>query len=54
MQTDLGDGANFFCMEKATTPTKESVAGLVKVVDGATREKTSGRLGAFDRGEFAW
>lgn len=55
MQTDLGNkGAAFFGMKEATTPTKDSVEGLVKAIDGATREKTSGHFPDFEGGEFAW
>ena len=37
-------GAASFGVEKAETPVDESVEGVVKIVDGATREKTSGKL----------
>lgn len=55
VQTDLGNsGAAFFGMKEATTPAEDSVKGLVKVIDGATREKTSGHFPIFEGGEFAW
>ena len=55
MQTDLGNaGARFFGMEEAFTPQKMSVDGVVKVVDEATREKTSGQFPDFEGGEFPW
>ena len=41
-------------MKEATTPTKESVSGLIKAIDGATREKTGGHFPDFEGGEFAW
>ena len=48
------DGAAYFGMKEATTPTKDNVGGLVKVIDAATREKTSGHFPDFEGGEFAW
>ena len=55
VQTEMGNGgAAFFGMKEATTTTKESVNGLVKVIDGATRENTGGHFPDFEGGEFAW
>lgn len=51
----MGDeGAAYIGMKEATTPTKDSVDGLVKVIDVATSEKTSGHFPDFEGGEFAW
>ena len=47
-------GAKVFGMTEASTPTVESAAGLVKVIDAATRETTSGHFQVFDGSEFAW
>ena len=47
-------GAIAFGMEKATTSVEECVYGLVSQIDGATREKTSGRFLVFTGEEFAW
>ena len=47
-------GAEFLGVPGAGTPTVESVAGLVKVVDAATREKTSGHFQVFDGSESSW
>ncbi|KAF4615577.1 hypothetical protein G7Y89_g15295 [Cudoniella acicularis] len=55
VQTDLGDiAAHYFGFEKAFITVDESVAGMVKVIDGATREKTSGKLWVYDGKECAW
>lgn len=55
VQTDLGNiGARAFGLTEAETPMEESVDGLVKVIDGATREKTSGRFVTFEGVEFPW
>lgn len=47
-------GAIAFGMEKASTPIKECVDGLVLQIDEATREKTSGHFVVFTGEEFAW
>lgn len=45
VQTDMeNDGARAAGMEKAFTPTEECVAGFVKQVDEATREKIGGHF----------
>ena len=55
VQTDLGNtGAAFFGMKEATTTIGDSVEGLTKVIDNATREKTSGHFPDFEGGEWAW
>lgn len=41
-------------LEKASTEVDECIRGLVSIIDGATREKTSGHLPTWDGGEFAW
>ena len=47
-------GARFFGMKEAYLPVKDSVAGIVAQVDGATREKTSGHFKIWDDTEFPW
>ena len=41
-------------MKEATTTIRESVEGMVKVIDSATREETSGHFPIWEGGEFAW
>lgn len=55
VQTDMGNtGAQMFGMEKATDTVEDSVGGLVKEIDGATKEKTSGHFRIFTGDEFPW
>ena len=55
VQTDMGNnGARKFGMEKAFTEVEDCVSGMVSIVDGATREKTSGRFPSWDGGDFPW
>ncbi|KAI3391505.1 hypothetical protein diail_7203 [Diaporthe ilicicola] len=49
VQTDMGNaGAKLIGMEKAAVPVDESVGGIVKTIDGATREATSGNFYNYD------
>ena len=41
-------------MEKAPIEVDVSISGLVSIMDGATREKTSGNFCSWNGGEFAW
>ncbi|KAL3421809.1 aflatoxin biosynthesis ketoreductase nor-1 [Phlyctema vagabunda] len=55
VQTELGNaGAVVFGLEKASITVEESVTGVVKLIDGATREKTSGRFLNYTGEEFPW
>ncbi|KAH8683069.1 hypothetical protein BGZ60DRAFT_210621 [Tricladium varicosporioides] len=55
VQTDMGDaGAANFGLEKAEITVEESVKGLVKVIQEATREKTSGKLMMLDGSVCSW
>lgn len=55
VQTDMGNnGAKKVGLEKAYTEVDECVAGMVTVIDGATREKTSGTYAVWDGSEFPW
>ncbi|KAK7947777.1 NAD(P)-binding protein [Apiospora aurea] len=49
VQTDMGNaGARFFGMEKAIQTTEESVNGIIKKLDAATTETTSGNFYDWD------
>lgn len=51
----MGDaGAANFGLEKAEITVEESVKGLVKVIQEATREKTSGKLMMLDGSVCSW
>lgn len=55
VQTDMGNaGAKLVGMKEATTPIDDCVAGMLKVIDESTREKTSGRFPIWEGGEFPW
>ena len=47
-------GAITVGMKEATTTVEDSVHGLISQIDGATKEKTSGRFLVFTGEEFAW
>lgn len=47
-------GAQKVGMKEATTPIDECVAGMLKVIDESTREKTGGRFPIWEGGEFPW
>ncbi|KUJ14229.1 NAD(P)-binding protein [Mollisia scopiformis] len=55
VQTDMGNtGAQLVGMKEATTPIDDCVAGMLKIIDESTREKTSGRFPIWEGGEFPW
>ena len=55
VQTDLGNaGARFFGMKEATTTIADATNYVVKTIDDATREKTSGHFPTIEGGDFAW
>jgi norsolorinic acid ketoreductase len=47
-------GAKAAGFEKAFTPVDDAVAGMVKVIDESTREKTGGKFPIWEGGEFPW
>ena len=47
-------GAESFELEKATITTEESVEGLIKVFDAATRETHGGKLWLWDGKQVPW
>jgi len=47
-------GAKIVGLTEAYTPTDVCCAGIVKVIDGATREKTSGTFAGWNGEESAW
>jgi len=55
VQTDMGNtGARSVGMEKAVTPIDDCIAGMVKLIDESTREKTGGKFPIWEGGEFPW
>jgi norsolorinic acid ketoreductase len=55
VQTDMGNaGAKANNMDQAPVKIEDSIQGQLQVIDGATREKTSGRFWDFDGKELAW
>ncbi|TVY73252.1 Short chain dehydrogenase gsfK [Lachnellula suecica] len=55
VQTDMGNlGAELRGLEKAILTVEESVAGLMKVIDAATKETHSGRLWKYDGEQVQW
>ncbi|RDL35067.1 NAD(P)-binding Rossmann-fold containing protein [Venustampulla echinocandica] len=55
VQTDMGTfGAKSHGMEDAPVTLEQSVEGMLKKFDGATREKTSGTFQSYDEATFAW
>ncbi|KAK7522026.1 putative aflatoxin biosynthesis ketoreductase nor-1 [Phyllosticta citriasiana] len=55
VQTDMGNaGAAMFGLKEATTTIEDSVNYVVSTIDGATKDKTSGRFPTIEGGEFAW
>lgn len=55
VQTDLGNrGATYFGLEKAAITTKQSVEGMIKVFDVATRETHGGKMWVWDGKQVAW
>ncbi|ROV87035.1 hypothetical protein VSDG_10023 [Cytospora chrysosperma] len=52
-QTDMGNfGAKKFGFEQAFVPVVDSVSGLIKHIDGASRETTSGKFLSYDGTEM--
>lgn len=47
-------GAVSFGLEKASITTKESVEGMIKVIDDATRETHGGKLWTWDGRQVPW
>ncbi|KAB8437442.1 hypothetical protein FH972_025120 [Carpinus fangiana] len=55
VQTDMGNkGAEVMGLEKAGITTEESVTGMVKVLDAATRETHGGKLWYWDGSKQPW
>ncbi|KZP03547.1 aflatoxin biosynthesis ketoreductase-like protein nor-1, partial [Athelia psychrophila] len=55
VQTDMGDAsASTLGTPRSTLTVKESVAGLVKIIDSATRAETSGTFVSYDGSICAW
>ncbi|WWD17809.1 hypothetical protein CI109_102251 [Kwoniella shandongensis] len=55
VQTDMGDrGARSVGMDKAPTTVKESVEGIVKVIDDSTREKYAGLHMRYNGTQSKW
>ena len=55
VQTDLGNlGAEAFGVEKAAITIRQSVTGMIKIIDAATRETHGGKLWAYDGGQVPW
>ncbi|KZP20403.1 putative aflatoxin biosynthesis ketoreductase nor-1 [Athelia psychrophila] len=55
VQTDMGDAtASTLGLPRSTLTVKESVAGLVKIIDTATRAETSGTFASYDGSICAW
>lgn len=55
VQTDTGNGtAQVLGMAKAPHTLDQSVTGLLEVIDGATKDKTSGRFFNFDGSETSY
>ena len=47
-------GAVSVGMKEAYTAISDCVAGMTKIIDEATREKTGGRFAIWEGGEFPW
>ena len=55
VQTDMGNSAaEDFGLEKAATTVKESVVGVMKVIDAATRETHGGKLWTWEGRQVPW
>ena len=48
------NGAEAFGLEKAAITVKDSVEGMIKVIDAATRETHSGKLWVWDGRQVPW
>ncbi|KAK3334212.1 hypothetical protein B0T19DRAFT_484097 [Cercophora scortea] len=54
-QTDMGNaGAKFFGLEQAVVTVKDSVEGILKVIDSGTRQSVSGRFLQYDGVELKY
>ncbi|KAB2572375.1 putative sterigmatocystin biosynthesis ketoreductase stcE [Lasiodiplodia theobromae] len=54
-RSEMGNfAANHFGIAEAEITVEDSVAGILKIVDNATREKTSGKLMVWDGTECPW
>ncbi|GME49574.1 Aflatoxin biosynthesis ketoreductase nor-1 protein [Neofusicoccum parvum] len=54
-RSEMGNmAANHFGITEAEITVDDSVAGIVKIIDNATREKTSGKLMVWDGSECPW
>ncbi len=55
VQTDLGNlGAEAFGLEKAAITVEQSVTGMIKVIDVATRETHGGKLWTWEGRQVPW
>ncbi|BGP27135.1 short-chain dehydrogenase/reductase SDR family protein [Rhodotorula toruloides] len=55
VNSDMGNaGARAFGLEQAPVKLEDSVAGILKIVDGATREKTGGKFWDYTGDELSW
>ncbi|KAF3061561.1 putative sterigmatocystin biosynthesis ketoreductase stcE [Daldinia childiae] len=55
VQSDMGNrAAEYFGLGKATITIEESTAGIVKVIDAATRATHGGKMLAYDGKEVPW
>jgi norsolorinic acid ketoreductase len=55
VQTDMGNnGAQSLGLEKAEIGVDESVSGMIKVIDAASREDTSGKFMCYDGTSKPW
>jgi norsolorinic acid ketoreductase len=55
VQTDMGNtGAKTLGMEKAEVEVNVSVSGMIKVIDAANRENTSGKFMYYDGTSKPW
>jgi hypothetical protein len=55
VQTDMGNtGARAFGLEKAEIEVEVSVSGMIKVIDAANRENTSGKFMYYDGTSKPW
>ncbi|KAL2837787.1 hypothetical protein BJY01DRAFT_237748 [Aspergillus pseudoustus] len=55
VQTEMGNrGANSFGLEKATISVEESVRGVVRVIDEATKETHTGKLWTYTGDQEPW
>jgi norsolorinic acid ketoreductase len=54
-QTDMGNtGAQAFGLEQAPVTVQESCAGMIKVIDKASKEEYGGKMWAHEGEQMAW